>query len=439
MGRLTPRTREAGLLVLVGLIAAVGFTAVYSARSGALSTGSLKAAGALFALLLLAHAALRIAAPRADPVLLPIAALLNALGMIEIYRIRPSTAWDQAIWLTVGVGAFIAVLMLVSDYRVLERYRYLFGIGSLGLLVLTIIFSYSTGTIINGARVWIRLGSFSIQPGEFAKIGLVVFTAAYLREKREVLAQRGNRILGVGLPQLRDLLPLAAVLGGGLALLALMNDFGTSLLFFSVFLAMLYLATSRGFYVAVGLGAFAAGAWVVNATVPRIGARVDGWLNPWPHAQDNRGYQIVQSLYTVADGGAFGTGLGRAYLITENGATVVPALTTDFIYDSIAAELGFVGATALVLCYLLFTYRGLRVAALAGDWFSKLLAAGLTATLAIQTIIILGGVTRLLPLTGITLPFVSYGGSSLVSNWIALALLCLISHRTAERVGDTLV
>ena len=431
-----PRSRELGLLLIVAAVVAVGFTAVLGARFDRISTTSLWYAGAFLALLGIAHLALRIALPAADPVLMPAAAFLCSLGIIEIYRITPTLARDQAIWLAVGVGGFIGVLMLVPDVAVLERYRYLIGVGSLALLVVTIVSSYATGTVINGARLWIRVGGLQIQPAEFAKIGLVIFFAAYLREKREVLSQRRTRFAGIGLPQLRDLIPLIAVLLGGLALLAAMNDFGTSLLFFSVFLTLLYLATGRALYAGVGLAAFAAGAFAVYAVVPRVAERVDIWLNPWRDVSD-AGYQSVQAIYTIADGGLFGTGLGRGYILTANGGKVVPEVQTDYISAALFGELGFVGAVVLVLCYLLLTYRGLRVASLAGDWFSKLLAAGITTTFAIQAILILGGVVRALPLTGITLPFVSYGGSSLVSNFVALALLCSISDRERRRIGET--
>ena len=431
-----PRSRELGLLLIVAAVVAVGFTAVLGARFDRISTTSLWYAGAFLALLGIAHLALRIALPAADPVLMPAAAFLCSLGIIEIYRITPTLARDQAIWLAVGVGGFIGVLMLLPDVAVLERYRYLIGVGSLALLVVTIVSSYATGTVINGARVWIRIGGLQMQPAEFAKVGLVVFFAAYLREKREVLAQRRRRLIGVGLPQLRELLPLLAVLVGGLALLAAMNDFGTSLLFFGVFLTLLYLATARALYVGVGLAAFALGAAVVYTLVPRVGVRVDTWLNPWKDVA-GAGYQSVQAIYTIADGGLFGTGLGRGYILNANGSKVVPEVQTDYISAALFSELGFVGAVVLVLCYLLITYRGLRVASLAGDWFSKLLAAGITATFAIQAILILGGVVRVLPLTGITLPFVSYGGSSLISNWLALALLLSISNRESLRVGET--
>ena len=428
VGLRSSRNRELGLLLLVAAVVAVGFTSVLVARSGVVSTLSLTYAGAFLALLGIAHAALRIALPNADPVLLPAAGLLVAVGIVEIYRLDPTLARDQAIWLAVGVGCFIALLAVLSDYRSLERYRYLLGVASLGALALTIASSYVTDTVVNGARVWIRVGGLSFQPGEFAKVGLVLFMAAFLREKRELLASRERRVLGIGLPQFKHLSPLALMGGGALALLVLMNDFGTSLLFFGVFLAMLYLATSRLIYVVGGLTLFVVGAYVSYRLVPHVADRVDIWLHPWTDVYGS-GYQSVQALYAIADGGAFGTGLGRGYLLTNGGEPVVPAIQTDFIYAALANETGLAGVSALLLIYLLIVQRGLKTASLAGDGFSKLLAAGLTIALGLQAFLIVGGIVRAAPLTGITLPFVSYGGSSLVANWVALALLCAISDR----------
>ncbi|HMG99267.1 MAG TPA: FtsW/RodA/SpoVE family cell cycle protein [Gaiellales bacterium] len=427
-GLRSSRNRELGLLLLVAAVVAVGFTSVLVARSGVVSTLSLTYAAAFLALLGVAHTALRVALPDADPVLLPAAGLLVAVGIVEIYRLDPTRARDQAIWLAIGVGCFIAVLAALSDYRVLERYRYLLGVASLLALAATIVSSYATGTVVNGARVWIRVGGLSFQPGEFAKLGLVLFMAAYLREKRELLASREQRVLGLGLPHFKHLSPLALMVGGALALLVLMNDFGTSLLFFGVFLAMLYLATSRLIYVVGGLLVFALGAYLSYRLVPHVAERVDIWLHPWADVY-GRGYQSVQALYAIADGGAFGTGLGRGYLLTNGGQPIVPAIQTDFIYAAIANETGLAGVAALLLVYLLVVQRGLKTASLAGDGFSKLLAAGLTIALGLQVFLIVGGIVRAAPLTGITLPFVSYGGSSLVANWVALALLCAISDR----------
>jgi cell division protein FtsW (lipid II flippase) len=336
------------------------------------------------------------------------------------------------VWLLIGVAVFVAVIVLLPDPRVLESYRYLLGLTAVGLLVLTVAFSYATHTVINGARLWIRVGGLQIQPAEFAKIALVLFLAGYLREKRELLALTSRRVLGLGLPRFKHLGPLLAMWGAALLVLVVMNDFGTSLLFYGIFLAMVYVATGRTAYVVIGLLAFAAGSVVAYEVAPQVGERISIWLDPWKTPQ-HQGYQIIQSIYTIADGGIFGTGLGRGYILTSGGHAVIPAVQTDFIYSAIASEVGLAGAAALVLLFLLFTYRGLKIASLAGDGFSKLLAAGLTTVVALQAFLIIGGVVRLIPLTGITLPFVSYGGSSIVSNFLLLALLLAVSDRNERQ------
>jgi cell division protein FtsW (lipid II flippase) len=432
----SPRNRELGSLVLVALLTAAGFTSVLVARSGAISSESLVYAGAFIGLFLVAHVAVRMLIPAADPSLLPIVALLAAIGLTEIYRISPQLARDQAIWMAIGVTAFIALLVVVRDYRVLERYRYLLGLVTVGLLVITILYSYATGTVIGGARLWIRVGGLQIQPAEIAKLTLVLFLAGYLREKRELLAQSSWRVLGLRLPPLKHLGPLLVMWGAAVGLLILMNDFGTSLLFFGIFLAMLYTATGRAVYSVVGLASFAVASYVAYHAVPHVGERVNIWLDPWKHASGD-GYQIVQSIYAVADGGIFGTGLGKGVILyNDSTRSIIPAVQTDFIYSAIASELGLAGAAGLMLLFLLFTYRGFKIASVAGDGFSKLVAAGLTIAFALQAFLIVGGVIRLIPLTGITLPFVSYGGSSILANFLLLALLLAISdhvNRGANR------
>jgi cell division protein FtsW (lipid II flippase) len=430
----TARNRELVNLVFLALLTLCGFTAVLVARSGAVSSDSVVAAAAFLGLFGVAHATLRWRLPQADPYLLPLTGILASLGLCEIYRIRPSLARDQALWIAIGVFAFVLLLVLLPDFRVLERYRYLCGAIALGLLTITILFSYATHTVINGARVWIRVGGLSFQPAELAKIFLVLFLAGYLRERRELLAQTPTRILGVGLPPLRQFAPLIGMLGAALLLLVAMNDFGTSLLFFGVFVALVYVATGRAAYAVVGLLAFAGGSAIAYEIAPQVGERVTVWLDPWKTAQGS-GYQLVQSLYTVADGGLFGNGLGRGYILAGNGRPVIPEVQTDFIYSAIAGELGLAGAAALLLCYVLIAYRGLKIASRAGDGFSKLVATGLTLTLALQAFLIIGGVVRVVPLTGITLPFVSYGGSSIVSNFLLLALLLAVSDRASRQAS----
>jgi cell division protein FtsW (lipid II flippase) len=427
MLRAPARNRELVLLLLVSLFTAAGFAAVFIARENAVSDASLSVAGFFLALYLLAHLILRAALPQADPFLLPIAALLTAVGEVEIYRISPTLARDQGVWIVLGVLLFGAVCVLGRDIRRLEDLRYTCGAAAVALLAATV----ALGTTVNGARLWIRVGGYQIQPGEFSKVLLVVFLAGYLRANREVLTTPARRVLGVGVPALRHVLPLVAMWGVAVALLVLLNDLGSSLLFYGVLLALVYVATGRALYVGAGVAAFAAGATVAVRLTPHVKERVDVWINPWKVSQ-GAGYQIVQSLYTIADGGIFGTGLGRGYILTGH-QEVVPAAHTDFIFAVIASETGLAGAAGLLLVYLVFTYRGFKIASVADDGFAKLMAAGLTFVFAFQAFVIVGGVVKLIPLTGLTLPFVSYGGSSIVANFALLALLLCVSQRANRK------
>ena len=414
---MTARNRELANLVVVGLITAAGFASVYIARQEVVSAASLSYAVLFLALYVVAHVVARIAAPYADPYLLPMVALLTAVGLTVIYRLNPDDAFRQGLWIVVGVAAFSATLVAFrSDYRILETYKYLFGIGAIVLLMLPA--APIVGKTVNGARLWVDVGPVQFQPGEFAKLALIVFLAGYLREKREVLAQG----------RLKDLGPLLVIWGGTMLVLVQTNDLGSALLYFGIFLGMLYVATARLAFVAGGLGLFIAGSLALYQVVPRVQERVTAWTDPWSDAEHS-GYQIIQSLYSIANGGFWGTGLGRGTFTTTSGGELIPYAKTDFIYSVIAQELGLVGAAALLLVYMLIVVRGFRTALLAEDGFSKLLAAGLTFALAIQTFIILGGIVRLIPLTGITLPFVSYGGSSIVANFVLLAGLLLVSNR----------
>jgi len=372
------------------------------------------------------HVALRVLAPHADPYLLPLVGLLTAIGLVELSRIDPALARNQAIWVTVGAAVFVAVLVFLRDHRVLQHYSYLIGLAAVGLLVVTMLF----GTSIRGAKLWISLGSGqTIQLGEIAKVLMVVFLAGYLRDRRELLAIPTARVGGVPVPPLRHLAPVLLFVGAALAAVVVLNDFGTGLLFLGVFLAMLFLATGRVAYPAVGLSIFAAGSVFVYYTVPRIQTRVTSWLSPFDDPQ-NTGYQMVQSLYALGDGGVVGPGLGRGFLLNDAGQTLIPELRTDFIFSAIANELGYVGALGVLVVFVLVACRGFMIAAQANDGFSKLLAAGLTIVLALQAFLIVGGIVRLVPLTGVTLPFMSYGGSSVVTNFGLVALLLSISHRS---------
>ncbi len=422
----SPRTRELGFLIPAAALGLLGLASVATARADEFDLGPLPAALGVIAVFAVMHVALRLRAPAADPYLLPTVGLLTAIGLIELHRIDPGLAEDQAIWVTVGGAVFLAVLALIPDHHVLERYRYLIGIAGVALLVATMIF----GTTINGSKLWIEVGGGqTVQLGELSKVLIVIFLAGYLRDKRELLAIPTRRVLGVPVPPMSALGPVLVFLVAALVLVVALNDFGSGLLFFGAFLAMLYLATGRVAYVGFGLALFAAGAALVYAVVPRIQDRVGGWLTPFDDPA-GQGFQLVQSLYALAEGGLLGPGLGRGFLITESGNTVIPALQTDFMFSAVAAELGYIGGLGLLLCYLVMMQRGFAIAIEATDGFSKLLAGGLTAVLALQAFLIVGGVIRLIPLTGVALPFLSYGGSSVVTNFGIVALLLVVSNRT---------
>ncbi len=418
---LSARNRELVNLVGVGVLTAVGFASVYIARQALVSSESLTYAALFLALYLVAHLVARYAVPDADSYLLPMVALLSAIGLTMIYRLDPDDAFRQSLWIVIGVLLFgLTLLVLRRDYRILESYKYLFGVGSLVLLALPAL--PGIGQTINGARLWVKVGPLQFQPGELAKIMLIVFLAGYLRDKREVLAQG----------RLKDFGPLLLIWGAAMVVLVQTNDLGSGLLLFGIFLAMLYVATGRALYAAGGLVLFVVGAAAIYRVFPRVESRVSNWLDPWADA-NGAGYQSVQSLFSIGNGGFGGTGLGRGTFTTTDGNAIIPFLNTDFIYSAIAQELGLVGSAALLLVFMLFVARGMRVALMADDGFSKLLAAGLTFGFALQAFIIVGGVLRVIPLTGITLPFVSYGGSSVVANFVLLAGLMLVSNRANAR------
>ncbi len=418
------RNRELVFLIPALVLTTVGFALVYTEKSSTLSWSSLSYGALFLALFVIAHLGGRILAAKADPYLLPVTALLSTLGIVLIYRINVDLALKQAMWLAAGLVAFLLVLAFVRDLKRLYRYRLIVGILGLSLLLFTAAF----GREINGARLWVSLGPISFQPAEFGKILLMIFFAAYLVDIREMLTVSTHRVLGVPLPPFRYLAPLLTIWVVSMALMVFMKDLGTSLLFFGALLALLYAATGRIFYVLVGLVLFFIGATVLYFIFPHVQTRVDIWLDPWQDPR-GKGYQIVQSLFALGGGGLFGSGLGQGYLIASSGETIIPHLETDFIFSAIGEELGLVGAAGIILLYLVFTYRGFRVAVTAKDDFSRLLATGLTSIFALQAFLIIGGVIKLIPLTGITLPFVSYGGSSIVANFVLLALLLRMSDR----------
>jgi cell division protein FtsW (lipid II flippase) len=418
----TYRNRELLSLLVVAAITSLGFASVYIARQEAISPSSLSYGAFFCGLFLAAHLVVRLAAPAADPYLLPLAGLLAAVGVTEIYRLDPADALRQSAWIVVGVAAFSAVLLVLRDHRRLESYKYLLGLGAVLLLALPAL--PVIGARVNGARLWVDLGPLRFQPGELAKVLMVAFLAAYLREKREVLAQ--------GRP--KDLGPLLLVWGAAMLVIVETNDLGSALLYFGIFLAMLYAATGRLLYVVAGLALFAGGATLAYTAIARVRERVDTWLDPWADPQ-GAGYQTVQGLYSIGNGGYGGAGLGQGTFASPEGSPYIPFLKTDFIFAAIAQELGLIGTAAFLLAVMLLVLRAFRVALLADDGFSKLLATGIAFAFALQTFVIAGGVLRLIPLTGVTLPFVSYGGSSIVSSFLALSLLSSISHRAEARRG----
>jgi cell division protein FtsW (lipid II flippase) len=425
------RNRELMGLIPASLLVTAGFAGVFIQRSNALSNVSLTYGALFLGLCIAAHVFIRITLPRADPYMFPLVAVLASFGLVMIYRINPTLARQQAQWFVLGLILFAATILLLRDYRKLERYRYTIVFISLGLLVLPRL--PGIGYAANGAYLGVRIpGVFVFQPAEFAKIGLVVFLASYLRDTRQVLVQGGRRVLGVTLPPLKQFGPVVVIWGLAMGTLVVLSDTGSSIMFYGGLLAMLYVATNRVSFVVIGLIAAAIGFWYLGTHIPHIHARVETWLHPLNPRLYNAplgSYQVANAIFAQAAGGLFGQGFGRAALTTLNGGSLLPAPQTDMIYAVITDELGLFGAVAVLITYLLFVYRGFKTALLARDSFSTLLAVGLSAMFALQVFVIVGGVTRVIPLTGVTLPFISYGGSSLLANLVLLALLLLISDR----------
>ncbi len=437
-----PRRRNTELLLLVFAwgIGLLGTLQVGWAIGSEPDSGLWITSGVVGLLALVMHVVVRFRAPYADPILLPMATLLTILGLMMIYRIDIAAArraelngsptptpdvYSQLTWFTIAVILFVAVLLLLRDHRVLQRYTYTLGL--LGLILLVLPLAPIIGTTVNGATLWVRVGGLSFQPAEMAKILLTIFFAGYLVEKRDSLALVRTKVLGLGLPRLKDLGPLVVAWLVSLAVLIFERDLGTSLLFFGLFVAMLYIATQRRSWLVIGGLLFLAGAVLAYYLFGHVRLRVMVWLDPWTYAT-NEGYQIVQSLFGLANGGILGAGIGQGF------PNLVPFANTDFIVAALGEELGVTGLIALLLAYAILIERGLRTAITVRDPFGQLLAAGLSITLALQVFVIVGGVTRLIPLTGLTTPFLSYGGSSLIANWIIIALLLRISDRARRPV-----
>ncbi|MEV6753946.1 FtsW/RodA/SpoVE family cell cycle protein [Streptomyces sp. NPDC051214] len=423
-----PRRRgtEVALIVVAVLLSVYGYCDVGLAKNGTVPPGAAGYGAGLGVLALLAHLAVRFRAPYADPLLLPIAVLLNGLGLVLIYRLDLETPGDEAaptqlVWSTVGVALFIAVVFFLRDHRVLQRYAYICVVAALVLMIVPIFFP-----AVNGARIWIRVGGFSIQPGEFAKILLAIFFASYLAANRNALAYTGRtvwKLTKLQLPTGRVLGPIVAIWLLSVGVLVLERDLGTSLLFFGLFVILLYVATGRTGWIAVGLVLAAVGAYTVGSLEPHVHSRVEDWLHPFASIDAGQGpNQLAQSLFAFAAGGMLGTGLGLGHSIL-----IGFAAKSDFILATAGEELGLAGLAAIFLLYALLVERGYRAGLALRDAFGRLLAVGLASIVALQVFVIAGGVSGLIPLTGMAMPFLAQGGSSVVTNWIIVALLIRVS------------
>ena len=424
------RHRELALMLFAALITVAAYTLVALGRTSTLPGDIVPFLGQMVALLVVAHLATRRFAALADGTLLPIAALLNGIGYVVIARLSARLALLQATWTLVGIGAYIVTLVVVRQVQTLARLKWTALLSAVVLLLLP--FVPFIGRNINGSRIWIRVSWLSIQPGELAKIALAVFLAAYLTERRDLLANATWRVGPLRLPEPRHLGPLLLAWLLSIAVMVGQRDLGSSLLLFGLFVTLVWVATGRASYPVIAGGLFAAGAYAAyRLRFGQVHDRVAIWLDPWSSAQ-GKGYQLVQSAFAFATGGVSGTGLG----LGNPGR--IPEAKNDFIFAAIGEELGLLGTTAILIAFLLLIGSGLRIAVRAQRPFEKLLATGLTTIVGLQAFVIIGGVIRVVPLTGVTLPFVSYGGSSLVANYVLLALLVRISDETARRTPTSI-
>lgn len=429
----TQRNRELALLVFAFAINGSAIALVQLGAQGAIDWTFLVYCGGLTALVIALHILLRLRARAADPFVVPIATLLTGLGLAMIYRLdlyRERHGWDafstrQLAWAAIALIAAILVVMFLKNYRVLFRYTYIFGFVGIVLLVLPVIPGLSGG---GNADVWVDVGIFTFQPGELAKIALGIFFAGYLVRTRESLTSTGTRFLGMTWPRARELGPLLVIWLVSLGIIVLQRDLGTGVLIFGMFVAMLYVATGKTSWVLIGVVLAVSGAFLASRILPYVGARFTNWLDAFnPELMDNSSYQLVNGIFGMANGGLLGTGLGqgRPYL--------TPVAESDYILPALGEELGLIGVFAILCLYMVFTSRGIRIGLAGQDDFGKLLATGLSFTIALQVFIMVGGVTRLIPLTGLTTPFLAAGGSSLVANWIIVALLLRISDAVRSR------
>lgn len=439
----SPQALRISELLLTGLavvISAGAYALVGLGSEQTVPANVYQYAGWLAALALVLHLIVWWRARYADPVLVPLAVLLNGLGLAMIYRIdvaktaagrESNAAVSQLIWMTLGIILCALVIAFLRDHRMLRRYTYLTGLAALVLLMLPLV--PGLGKTINGARIWIGVGGMSFQPGEIAKICLAIFFAGYLVSFRDQLVLAGPKFLGMQFPRPRDLGPIVIAWIASVGILVLQRDLGTSLLFFGLFVAVLYVGTGKKAWIFLGLGMFTAGALIASRIFSHVQQRLDGWLDALSPEMYNReiggSYQLVQGLFGMAKGGLTGAGLG-------NGRPhIVPSAESDFIYASLGEELGLVGLFAILLLYVVLFERGMKIAQQLRDGFGTLLATGLSFTIALQCFIVIGGVTRLIPLTGLTTPFLAYGGSSLIANWIIIGLMLRMSdnaRRPAE-------
>jgi len=425
------------MLLPLALLVPLGFAVTHIAKTGTLDPGPMGLAIGYLAIIFGGHLALRLAGNRGDQLLLPAAAAIGSVGFLMLNRLPQSPlgmdlfgvemgmATTQLLWFAVGVTGMVAVAVLFRDDGILRHYKYTWALGGGLLLLLTFLF----GREVNGARLWLYLGPIGFQPGEAIKIVLVIFIAGYLAEKRALLAGASMRLGPIRVPPLPYLLPMLAIFVMVMLIVVISRDLGTALLFLGIFLTMLFVATGRRSYVLMGILLFVGGAFVAYQLFGHVRVRVDNWIDPFVDPS-GAGYQTVQALYAFGRGGLFGEGLGQG-LPSVSGRLPIPALPTDFIFAGIAEELGLLGATALLGLALVLVFRGLRTAMLARDDFSSMLAVGLTISLGLQTLIIVAGNVKLVPLTGITFPFVSYGGSSLLASFVIIGLLLAVSHRSA--------
>jgi cell division protein FtsW (lipid II flippase) len=421
-----PRTTEAGLLAFAVVLTSLAGMLLGWSESPDLPPAAIVTGIALAVTAVVAHVTVRFAAPDADPLLLPLAFLLNGLGLVFVRRVDLATGSDlaatQTVWTVVSVGAMCATLLFVRRVRDLSRLQYTFGLLTILLLLSPLVPGLTAG-VINGAQLWIDIAGMRFQPGEIAKLTMVVFLAAYLERNRALLSVATQRVGPLLMPAPRHLAPVVLAAGMALVIMAGLRDLGSALLLYGAFMAMLYVATGRLAYPLIGTVAFAAGATLAYQLFPHVRVRVHIWLDPWTDVTGSS-YQLAQSLFALGTGGLTGTGLGLGR------PQDVPFSATDAIFVVIGEELGLLGATVVLLAFLLFAARGFKIASTARDEFATLLAVGLTATIALQAFVIVGGLTRLVPLTGITLPFVSYGGSSLLSNFLLVALLLRVSDES---------